>query len=74
MAQKTLIILQNPDTKETYYTRRNKKGDKADQKIEVKKYSAKLRKHVIFKEVKKLSKKKPNKSKGAETSKKKDKK
>lgn len=61
MAQKALVILQNPDTKETYYTRRNKKGDKADQKIEIKKYSPKLKKHVVFKEVKKLSKKKKKK-------------
>ncbi|PIP87010.1 50S ribosomal protein L33 [Candidatus Campbellbacteria bacterium CG22_combo_CG10-13_8_21_14_all_36_13] len=58
MAQKTLIILQNSDTRETYYTRRNKKGENADKKIELKKYSPKLKKHVVFKEVKKLSKKK----------------
>jgi len=58
MAQKALIILQNSDTRETYYTRRNKKGDKADKKLELKKYSAKLKKHVVFKEIKGHPKKK----------------
>jgi len=63
MAQKTLIILQNSDTRETYYTRRNKKGENADKKLELKKYSSKLKKHVVFKEVKKLSKAKSKKKK-----------
>lgn len=52
MAQKNMIVLQNSETKETYYTSRNKKGDKADKKVELKKYSAKLKKHVLFKEIK----------------------
>jgi len=61
MPQKTLVILQNPDTRETYYTKRSKKGEKADKKLELKKYSKKLKKHVTFKEVKKLTKKKGKK-------------
>lgn len=51
MSQDQLIILKNKDTGEVYYTRKNKK--KVQRKIEVKKYSKKLRKHVAFKEVKK---------------------
>ncbi len=51
MAQKSLVKLQNKDTKEIYFTRKNKKTVTA--KLEFKKFSKKLRKHVIFKEVKK---------------------
>jgi len=51
MAQDKLIKLQNKDTKEVYWTRKNKKTNQ--QKIELKKYSAKLKKHVLFKEAKK---------------------
>lgn len=50
MKQANLIQLKNKDTKEVYWSRRNKK---APNKVEVKKYSKKLRKHVIFKEGKK---------------------
>ena len=49
--QKNLIRLVNKDTKEVYWTRKNKK--KVERKIELKKYSKKLRKHVMFKEGKK---------------------
>ncbi|MDE2038263.1 MAG: 50S ribosomal protein L33 [Patescibacteria group bacterium] len=51
MSQDSLIILKNKQTGEVYYTRKNKK--KVEKKIELKKYSAKLRKHVAFKEAKK---------------------
>lgn len=51
MSQDALIMLRNKETGEVYYTRKNKK--KVERKIELKKYSAKLRKHVTFKESKK---------------------
>lgn len=51
MAQDKLIILRNKETGETYYTKKNKK--KVTRKIELKKFSKKLRKHVTFKESKK---------------------
>ena len=51
MAQDKLIKIVNKDTKEFYWTRKNKK--KVTRKIELKKYSKKLRKHVVFKEAKK---------------------
>ena len=51
MSQDQLIILKNKQTAEVYYTRKNKK--KVERKIELKKYSKKLRKHVVFKEAKK---------------------
>lgn len=49
--QVQLIQLRNKSTGEVYWTRKNKK--KVERKIEIKKYSAKLRKHVVFKEAKK---------------------
>ena len=49
--QVQLIQLKNKSTGETYWTRKNKKL--VERKIELKKYSAKLRKHVVFKEAKK---------------------
>ena len=51
MSQDNLIILRNKETGESKYTRKNKKG--VQRKIELKKYSKKLRKHVVFKEAKK---------------------
>jgi large subunit ribosomal protein L33 len=51
MSQDALIILRSKESGETYFTRKNKK--KVERKIELKKYSAKLRKHVTFKEAKK---------------------
>ncbi len=51
MSQDNLIVLRNKETKEVYYTRKNKK--KVERKIELKKYSKKLRKRVVFKEAKK---------------------
>ncbi|MDD5318338.1 MAG: 50S ribosomal protein L33 [Candidatus Pacebacteria bacterium] len=51
MSQDNLIILKNKETGEAYYTRKNKR--KVPRKIELKKFSKKLRKHVIFKEAKK---------------------
>ncbi|MEK9177914.1 MAG: 50S ribosomal protein L33 [Patescibacteria group bacterium] len=49
--QAQLIQLRNKTTGEVYWTRKNKKL--VERKIELKKYSAKLRKHVVFKEAKK---------------------
>jgi ribosomal protein L33 len=60
-SQVNLVILRNDETGEVYYTRRAKKGDKANNKLSLKKYSAKLKKPIVFKEVKKLSKLKKNK-------------
>jgi len=51
MSQDKLIKLVNKDTKEVYWTRKNKKL--VERKIELKKFSAKLRKRIVFKEVKK---------------------
>lgn len=51
MSQDKLVKIQNKDTKEIYYTRKNKKT--VLKKLELKKYSRKLKKHVIFKEIKK---------------------
>lgn len=51
MSQDQLIQLKNKKTGETYYSRKNRKN--SDEKLELKKYSKKLRKHVIFKESKK---------------------
>ena len=50
MSQDSLIVLKNKETGEIYWSRKNKK--KVEKKIELKKYSAKLRKHVVFKEAK----------------------
>lgn len=49
--QDHLIIVRNKETKEVYHTTKNKK--KVARKLELKKYSKKLRKHVTFKEAKK---------------------
>jgi large subunit ribosomal protein L33 len=51
MSQNQLIQLKNKETGEVYWSRKNKK--KVEKKIELKKYSTKLRKHVLFKEAKK---------------------
>ena len=51
MSQDQLIQIKNKETGEVYWTRKNHK--KVERKIELKKYSAKLRKHVTFKEAKK---------------------
>lgn len=51
MSQDNLIILKNKETGEVYHTRKNRR--KVQRKIELKKYSKKLRKRVVFKEVKK---------------------
>jgi len=76
MGQKNLVILQNKETREVYHTRKNKKL--VERKLKYKKFSRKLRKHVWFEEIGKLSKlkkgkvapqKKPEK-KGQEDSKK----
>lgn len=51
MSQDRLIQIKNKSTGETYWTKKNKK--KVERKIELKKYSKKLRKRVVFKEAKK---------------------
>ena len=51
MPQNSLIQLKNKETGEVYWTRKNRKT--VEKKLEFKKYSAKLRKHVTFKEAKK---------------------
>ncbi|OHA88772.1 MAG: 50S ribosomal protein L33 [Candidatus Zambryskibacteria bacterium RIFCSPHIGHO2_01_FULL_43_27] len=51
MSQDNLIQLKNKETGEVYFTRKNRK--KVERKIELKKYSKKLRKRVTFKEAKK---------------------
>jgi large subunit ribosomal protein L33 len=51
MSQDNLIQLRSKETGEVYWSRKNMKG--VQRKIELKKYSKKLRKHVVFKESKK---------------------
>ncbi len=51
MSQDRLIILRNKETGEVRYSSKNKR--KVDRKIELKKFSKKLRKRVVFKEAKK---------------------
>jgi large subunit ribosomal protein L33 len=51
MSQDMLIKIANKETGEVYWTRKNKK--KVERKIELKKYSKKLRKRIVFKETKK---------------------
>jgi large subunit ribosomal protein L33 len=51
MSQDRLVKIKCQDTGEVKYTRRNKKT--SDKKLELKKYSAKLRKHTVWKEMKK---------------------
>lgn len=53
MSQENLIKLRNKDTGEVLFTRKNKKGENAGKKLELKKFSKKARKHVVFKEAKK---------------------
>ena len=50
MSQDRLIQLRNKGTGEVYWTRKNKKNTEG--KLELKKYSKSLRKHVAFKESK----------------------
>lgn len=51
MSQEKLITLRNKDTGEVYITKKNKKN--TEKKLELKKYSKTLRKHIVFKEAKK---------------------
>ena len=51
MSQDHVIKIGNKETGEVYFTRKNRK--KVERKLEYKKYSKVLRKHVTFKEVKK---------------------
>ena len=52
MSQDNLIQLKNKETGEVYWTRKNKKK-LSTVKVELKKFSKKLRKHITFKESKK---------------------
>lgn len=51
MSQENLVQLKNKDTKEVYWTRRNKKI--TDSKLELNKFSKKLKKVIPFKQTKK---------------------
>jgi ribosomal protein L33 len=51
MSQDNLIQIKNKQTGEVYWTRKNRR--KVERKIELKKYSKKLKKMVVFKETKK---------------------
>jgi large subunit ribosomal protein L33 len=51
MSQDNLVQLKNRDTKEVYWTRRNKKLTEG--KLELNKFSKKLKKVVPFKQTKK---------------------
>ena len=50
MSQDRLIPLRNKETGEVYWTSKNKKL--VERKIELKKFSKKLRKRIVFKETK----------------------
>jgi ribosomal protein L33 len=50
MSQEKLMLLKNKETGEVYWSRKNKKT--VEKKIELKKYSSSLRKHITFKESK----------------------
>jgi ribosomal protein L33 len=60
MAQKNLRMLQSASGT-VYYTRKPLRGDKATQKLELKKFDKKTGKHETFKEIKKLRTLKKNK-------------
>jgi large subunit ribosomal protein L33 len=51
MSQDRLAKIKCQQTGEILYTRKNRKT--TERKLELKKYNAKLRKHTIYKEVKK---------------------
>jgi ribosomal protein L33 len=54
MSQDNLVKIQNKATKTMIYTSRPKKSKTGvPRKLELKKYDKKVRKHVMFKEVKK---------------------
>jgi ribosomal protein L33 len=66
MAQKTMTIIQNKQTGYTYYTTRAKKGEKADEKLKLRKYDPILRAHAWFEEVKGSKPKKKTRSTSAQ--------
>ena len=70
MAQKTMTIIQNKKTGYTYYTTRQKKGDKADQKLKLRKYDPIARAHAWFEEVKGAKPKKKTTNKDSKAGKK----
>jgi large subunit ribosomal protein L33 len=51
MSQDKLVKIKCQETGDVKYTRRNKKN--SDKKLELKKYSSRLRKHTTWKELKK---------------------
>ncbi len=53
MAQKTLRMIQSPSG-HVRYTRKSIKGDKATQKLSLKKFDPITRSHQLYKEIKKL--------------------
>ncbi|HMP67308.1 MAG TPA: 50S ribosomal protein L33, partial [Candidatus Paceibacterota bacterium] len=48
MSQDNLVLIKNKQTGEVYWTRKNRR--KVERKIELKKFSKKLKKTVVFKE------------------------
>lgn len=59
MSQDNLVILQSTKSAHVYHTRRRKKGETS--KLELRKFDPVSGTHAVYKEVKKLSKKKPAK-------------
>lgn len=51
MSQDNLVKLRSSESDHMYWSRKNKKG--VERKLELKKYDPKVRKHVVYKEVKK---------------------
>jgi len=51
MSQDNLVKLRSSESTHMYWSRKNKKG--VERKLELKKYDPKVRKHVVYKEVKK---------------------
>lgn len=51
MSQDNLAKIKSSESNHMYWTRKNKKG--VERKLELKKYDPTLRKHVVYKEVKK---------------------
>lgn len=51
MSQDNLVKIGHKSTGEVYWTRKNRKG--VERKLELKKFSKKLKKMVLFKEMKK---------------------
>ena len=53
MSQDALTKMKCTETGDFWYTRKNKKGEAAAEKLELMKYNKKLRKRTLYKETKK---------------------